>query len=141
MKGLSGKAFLVKHGNGNVLLSFEPKSGLEKVREFESLNSALNELFLMPFLKPEKKENKRAIELEKSIEDQKLSLEKNKQAIDENKQKGEAIYTHYVDLTTALNQMKGVKGKTDVMYNKVFGSATVESIDFKNRKIVLEIKE
>jgi len=141
LKELSGKAFLVKHGNGSVLLPFESKAGFAVVKEFESLNSALNELFLMPFLKPEKKENKRAIELEKSIEDQKLAMEKNRRAIEENKLKAEAIYTHYADLTAVLKQMNIGKIKKEIMYKKVFGSANIDSIDFKNRKIVLEIKE
>jgi len=135
------KAVLVKHGNGNVLLPFEPVAKLEKIKEFKSLNSALNELFLMPFLKPEKKENKRAIELEKSIEDQKTAMEKNTKAIEENKLKAEAIYTHYADLTAVLGEMKAGKIEKEIMYKKVFGSANVDSIDFKNKKIVLEIKE
>ncbi|MEM0359889.1 MAG: NFACT family protein [Candidatus Diapherotrites archaeon] len=141
-----GKACIAEHGGKRVLLPFEPKSGIPVLCCFESLNSALSEIVLKDFLMPAKKDERRKLELERAIADQRKALAACEISAEENRKKAELIYAHYPDLMRAVLELRALseqKGSPEkektVMYKKDFGGVYLLRADLKNKKAVFEL--
>lgn len=134
---------LVVHSNKRVLLPFEPFDKKRLLQGFDSINSALNELILLPFLKPESREDQQRIELERTLAEQRKALEKSERSAAENRRKAELIYLHYSELMEAVNELRALaeqrRAKKDVMYKRLFGCVALKDVDFKKKRAVFEV--
>lgn len=137
------KPTLAPHSDKRVLLPFEPVTA-RVLKEFDSINEALNQLFLLPSLKPEKKEKKQP-NLKRAIREQKAALNKAVQSAELNERKAKLIYEHYPQLMRAVNELRKLskqkKPQKDVMYNRSFGFVSVEKIDLKKKNAVFKVPE
>ncbi len=142
MPALEGEcACLVVHSSKRVLLPFKPKNKLEVLAQYDSLNDALNELLLVPFLKPATKENRKKQELERTLREQLQALEASERAEKENRRKAELIYAHYPALVQAVNKIRTLQGKKKehIMYKFLSGVVSVKALDLKKKSVVFVV--
>jgi predicted ribosome quality control (RQC) complex YloA/Tae2 family protein len=142
------KPCVVEHLGKKVLLPFEPKGGIQIIAEFDSVNAGLNEIILTGFLTPIQKEDKRKIELERAVAEQKTALAQCEASVIENKKKAELIYGHYAAIMPAVLELRAFSEQKEakhaikpVMYNKVFGRALLIQADLKNKKALFELPD
>jgi len=139
----SAKPCLVLHSNASVLLPFKPVNKLEVLQEFSSLNSALNELVLLPFLKPEPAEAKKESGLERTLAEQQAALEQCENSAELDKKKAELIYAHYSELMKAVNQLrsipKGKEGEKRIMYKMPSGRVLIKEVNLKKKRAAFEV--
>lgn len=142
------KPCVVEHLGKKVLLPFEPKSGILIIAKFDSVNAGLNEIILTGFLTPPQKEDKRKIELERAVAEQKEALAQCEASVIENKKKAELVYRHYANIMPAILELKALSEQKEakhaiqpVMYNKVFGAALLIQADLKNKKALFELPD
>lgn len=77
-------------------------SNLEVQKRYKSMNSAVDDFYLSK--QPESQKLKK---LRKRLEEQVKALERFEKESQENKQKGDLIYSHYQDIETVLGKKKG----------------------------------
>ncbi len=122
------------------LLPFRPLlPGCSEIQQFDSINSALNELVLAQKFHASSDESGKKPALERTLTDQKEALEKALRSAAQNREKADAIYTHYSELQHALQSIKRGKEKKGVMYKFPSGVLRVKSIDNKRKRVVFEI--
>ncbi len=134
---------LVEFKGKKTVLPFRPLLAESNcLKEFESVNSAINSLVILGAFPKQGKTEKRA-SIERTLSEQKKALEKALYSAAQNKKKAEAIYAHYPTLQSAIIAIKNThektKGKKGVMYKRVFGAVRVKNVDFRKSKAVFEI--
>lgn len=142
------KAVLVEHKGKQLLLPFNENFPNTKiVQEFKSINSALNQLLLVPIVSnksPVKSDtDSRVAKLLLSLENQKKALAECKKNSAEFHEKADALYLHFQDLNNAFEFAKKEfaekKCKKSIMYNKQFGALVLREIDFSNGFVKVEL--
>jgi predicted ribosome quality control (RQC) complex YloA/Tae2 family protein len=138
---------LIEHKGSLCLVPFRLKAFESSiVKEFKSINEALNELLVSQAVSSERDNIEAKVsELKHALQKQKESLERYKTLAEELKRKAEKMYEHFADINSAFEfaarEFEQKRGQGVVMYNKAFGSVTLKCIDFKTGKIKIELKE
>ena len=129
-----------------VLLPFGMEAAGKKEKESESICTAIDEHFSSSFAEQKKSVGKsvKGSKLEKSLEKQIASITALEEKIAQSKSKGEAIYTHYLQVSAALQLAKEFAtskiDKKDIMYKLKDLGLEFKQIDLKNKKIVVELE-
>jgi len=139
-----GMTTLITRGSKKILLPFKPKSGIEIEKEFGSLNSAMNELLLVPFVKPDKKENKKLKEMERTLAEQEQALENSVMEEKDSRKKAEFIYSNYTPLTQVLQEIKkqtSKKHEKEIMYTCSVTGISVKDVNLQKKRTILEVSD
>jgi len=139
---------LVEHRNANKLSPIRLKN-FKVVAEFESLNSALDEIFSKEILQKEKileaeKKDRRLKELKFNLEKIKLKAKELEQQISELKKSAEWLYLHYAEVQEMLRIVrncikKGLKEEEILEELKKAGIKLKVKINTKGKEIEVEV--
>lgn len=115
------------------------------LREFSSINTAIDELSSGKLLEKDTfKESKQLKELEISLERQKNALKLNEEKIQSNKEKAEAIYSNYTQITAMISALEECKkekmNEKEIMYKMKKSFPVIKNIDLKKRILSIELK-
>jgi len=144
------KPALVKRGNQEVLLPFPLGTGLETVKEFPSINEALDSLYSKSFEENSSKKesdafSKRKKQMEFTMGQQKEAKKTLGEKVEQNNKKAELIYSNYAKLSALLGVVKEEVGKKtpekDIMYKLKSGFPFLKKIELKNKKLTVSLEE
>jgi len=139
------KAFLVKFNENNVLVPF--KVNFNSLNEFNSINSALDEIFFESFSSKTNAIKKNFIEKKLNDLDRKIlnlsnALNSLKQKIELNKNKAELIYANFQLIQSIISKLEYLKQKNIPekqiieLLRKEF--PLVKEINFRKKELLLE---
>jgi len=138
---------LLEKKGKKTLMPFSLKSQKEfELREFESVNSALDECFsLSEKKKPKgkKPQKSKASSLERTLEMQKAALEEANAKALLNRQRGEAVYSRYSEINPlfedAKKKIRSKEPKKDVMYNLAKRHKMFKKLDYKKKRLQIDL--
>jgi len=144
------KPVLAEKDSKQILLPFQLNlQGISELQSFASLNEALDRLYSKQFsqIKVPKSQavNKKKIELEKSMQQQKEALQTLQGKIEENSQKAELIYANYARLAGLVEAAHAAKGQKlkekEIMYKLKKRFSFLQSVDLKKGTLVVSLQK
>ena len=114
-----------------------------KNKKFSSFNEALEEYYAhqLKSIKKESPYTNKINELNRIIEEQKMSLEGLKSKEEENRKKAEAIYNNYQLIKEVLEEINKASKKYswEEIKEKLKGHKLIKDVDVKNKTVVVDI--
>lgn len=139
------KAYIVQFVNKKILVPF--KVSFPIIKEFDSLNEALDETFYESFFKEKKSEEKliekKVSDLEWKLENLLKALNSVKEEAEKNKKKAELLYSNFQLLEKIIFRLNELKEKRlpeqEIVKSLKEEFSCIKTIDFRRKELVIDL--